>query len=161
MFSDPQFWVAFAFFAFILAVFNPIRKILTKNLDEQIQQIKNTITEAENLKNEAQITLSEIKKRQNDVKQEIVNIDKNIKNKIEEIKNESELKLKNQIEKKQNLANLKIEQLTREANNQIQNYITSTAINAVISILEKKLDDKTKQILIDNSIKEIGSVLKN
>ena len=40
MFSDPQFWVAFAFFAFILAVFNPIRKILTKNLDEQIQQIK-------------------------------------------------------------------------------------------------------------------------
>ena len=27
MFSDPQFWVAIAFFLFVLAVFNPVRKI--------------------------------------------------------------------------------------------------------------------------------------
>ena len=40
MFSDPQFWVAVAFFAFIAAVFNPVRKILTTNLDSQIKQIK-------------------------------------------------------------------------------------------------------------------------
>ena len=32
MFSDPQFWVAVAFVAFIELVFNPIRKILTTNL---------------------------------------------------------------------------------------------------------------------------------
>ena len=43
MFSDPQFWVAVAFFAFIAAVFNPIRKILTTNLDSQIKDIKDKI----------------------------------------------------------------------------------------------------------------------
>ena len=66
MFSDPQFWVAIAFIAFIIAVFNPVRKILTTNLDAQIKDIKDKINEAENLKNETQVTLSEIKKRQND-----------------------------------------------------------------------------------------------
>ena len=74
MFSDPQFWVAVAFFAFIAAVFNPIRKILTTNLDSQIKDIKDKIEEAENLKNETQNTLSEIKQRQNDVQLEIQKI---------------------------------------------------------------------------------------
>ena len=41
MFSDPQFWVAVAFVAFIAAIFNPVRKILTSNLDAQIKDIRN------------------------------------------------------------------------------------------------------------------------
>ena len=65
MFSDPQFWVAVAFVAFIAVIFNPVRKILTTNLDSQIKDIKDKIEEAENLKNETQGTLSEVKKRQN------------------------------------------------------------------------------------------------
>ena len=43
MFSDPQFWVAIAFFLFILAIFNPVRKILLKSLDQKILEIKNKI----------------------------------------------------------------------------------------------------------------------
>ena len=46
MFSDPQFWVAVAFFGFIAAIFNPVRKILFSNLDNQITQIKESINEA-------------------------------------------------------------------------------------------------------------------
>ena len=44
------------FFLFVLAVFNPVRKILSKTLDEQIKLIKEKIEEAENLKNEAKDT---------------------------------------------------------------------------------------------------------
>ena len=39
MFSDPQFWVAIAFIIFILAVTNPIRKILKSSLDAKIKEI--------------------------------------------------------------------------------------------------------------------------
>ena len=74
MFSDPQFWVAVAFVSFIAAIFNPVRKILTTNLDAQIKEIKDKIDEAENLKNETQVTLSEVKKRQNDLQIEIKDI---------------------------------------------------------------------------------------
>ena len=161
MFSDPQFWVAVAFFAFIAAVFNPIRKILTTNLDAQINDIKNKIEEAENLKNETQITLSEIKKRQNDIQDEIKEIHSEAESKVKQLELLAENKLKDQIMKRQVLAETKIDQLTRDANNFIQSHITSTAIAATISILKEKLNTEEQQNLINKSIQELGSTLKN
>ena len=161
MFSDPQFWVAVAFFAFIAAVFNPIRKILTTNLDTQIEDIRSKIEEAENLKNETQVTLSEVKQRQNDVKIEIQEIHKEAENKVKQLEQNAEAKLKDQISKKQVLAEAKIDQLTRDANTLIQSQISSTAITATISILQQKLNNQEQQKLIDKSIQELGSALKN
>ena len=161
MFSDPQFWVAVAFVAFIAAIFNPVRKILTSSLDAQIKDIRNKIDEAENLKNETQTTLSEIKKRQNDVQIEIQDIHKDAEKKVKQLEVNAEAKLKDQVAKKQILAEAKIDQLTRDANNLIQSHISSTAIAATISILQQKLDNQEQQKLIDKSIKELGSALKN
>ena len=161
MFSDPQFWVAFAFVAFIAAIFNPVRKILTTNLDSQIKDIKDKIDEAENLKNETQVTLSEVKKRQNDVQAEIADIHKEAEKKVKQLEEIAESKLKDQIAKRQVLAEAKIEQLTRDANNMIQSHISSTAIAATISILEQKLNNHEQQKLIDKSIEDLGSALKN
>ena len=140
MFTDPQFWVAVAFIIFVVAIFNPIRKILTSNLDTQIKQIKISIDEAENLKNEAKITLSEIEQRQSEVQNEIELIHKDAKNKIIKIEEIIEQKLKDQIQKRQVLASAKIDQLTRDANHEIQQNITSTAIVADVNLLLKKLD---------------------
>ena len=161
MFSDPQFWVAVAFVAFIVAIFNPVRKILTSSLDTQIKDIKNKIDEAENLKNETQTTLSEIKKRQNDVQIEIQDIHKDAEKKVKQLEINAEAKLKDQVAKRQILAEAKIDQLTRDANNLIQSHISSTAIAATISILQQKLNNQEKQKLIDKSIEELGSALKN
>ena len=161
MFSDPQFWVAVAFVAFIAAIFNPVRKILTTNLDSQIKDIKDKIDEAENLKNETQVTLSEVKKRQNDVQAEIADIHKEAEKKVKQLEEIAESKLKDQIAKRQVLAEAKIEQLTRDANNMIQSHISSTAIAATISILEQKLNNQEQQKLIVKSIKELGSAFKN
>ena len=161
MFSDPQFWVAVAFVAFIAAIFNPVRKILTSSLDAQIKDIRNKIDEAENLKNETQTTLSEIKKRQNDVQIEIQDIHKDAEKKIKQLEVNAEAKLKDQVAKRQILAEAKIDQLTRDANNLIQSHISSTAIAATISILQQKLNNQEQQKLIDKSIQELGSALKN
>ena len=161
MFSDPQFWVAVAFVAFIAAVFNPVRKILTTSLDKQIKDIKDKIEEAENLKNETQVSLSEIKQRQNDVQSEIQIIIKEAESKVKQIELLAEDKLKDQIVKRQVLAEAKIEQLTRDANNLIQTHITSSAIEATISILQEKLNTEEQQKLINTSIQELGSALKN
>ena len=161
MFSDPQFWVAGTFVAFIAAIFNPVRKILTSNLDAQIKDIRNKIDEAENLKNETQTTLSEIKKRQNDVQIEIQDIHKDAEKKVKQLEVNAEEKLKDQVAKRQILAEAKIDQLTRDANNLIQSHISSTAIAATISILQQKLDNEEQQKLIDKSIEELGSALKN
>ena len=100
MFVDPQFWVAIAFIIFVVAVFNPIRKMLGTTLNSKIQDIKNSIEEAENIKNETQNTLSDLKKRQNDVQIEIENIHKDAKEKIQILESQAEEKLKEKIDKR-------------------------------------------------------------
>lgn len=161
MFHDPQFWVFIAFIIFIVLIFKPVKKLLISNLDIKINEIKNTINEAEELKKEAQKALSEIKKRQNDLKKEILIIEENARNKIHLIEKEHTQKLNDQIHKRQNLSKIKIDQIARDANSEIQQYISESVIIVVRDIIEKKLDPYLKEQLIDNSIDEIKTILKN
>ncbi len=161
MFSDPQFWVAVAFVIFLLAVFKPIKKILSASLDSKILEIKKNIEEAENLKNETQSTLSDIKKRQNEVKSEINNIRDNANKKVKDLESAAKQKLNDQITKREFLSKAKIEQMTRDANSSIQRIISLTAIEATVNLIEDKLNEQDKQNLIDQSIKDLGSALKN
>ena len=160
MLSDPQFWVAVAFIIFIAAIFNPVRKILTSSLDEKINEIKINIEEAENLKNETQIILGNIKKRQNEVELEIKNIHSNSKETIKNLESQAQKKLSEQSTKRELVAKAKIDQMAREANISIQQHITQTSIEAAIRLLEKKLNQEEKQNLINESIRDIELVLK-
>ena len=161
MFSDPQFWVAVSFIIFIAAIFNPVRKILTSSLDAQIKDIKNKIDEVENLKNEAQKALDELKERETKVEKEIQNLNLESQKRITELKDISTAKLTDQIEKRKILAENKIEQLVRDTNNSIKNYISGVAIEATKNILIQNLNKDKKSALIEESITEFNSVLKN
>ena len=161
MFSDPQFWVFIAFIIFIGVMIKPVRKILSINLGDKIQEIKDSIDQAEKIKKDAQLTLSEIKKRQNEVKVEIDLLEQEAKEKITIIEKNAHTKLVDQINKRNALASVKIDQMTRDANTEIQKHITQIAISATVNILEKKLNDKEKQNLINQSVNELGSILKN
>ena len=161
MFSDPQFWVAVSFILFIAAIFNPVRKILTSSLDAQIKDIKNKIDEIENLKNEAQKALDDLKERETKVEKEIQNLNLESEKRIAELKDISTSKLTDQIEKRKILSENKIEQLVRDTNNSIKNYISSVAIEASKNILIQNLNKDKKSALIEESITEFNSVLKN
>ena len=95
------------------------------------------------------------------LKKEIENITKEAKNRSNQLKINAEIRLKDQIEKRKIIATSKIDQLTRDANNQIQLHISNTAIDAMVKVLKEKLDEKEKQKIIDSSINELSSVLKN
>ena len=161
MFSDPQFWVAVSFILFIVAIFNPVRKILTSSLDAQIKDIKDKIDEVENLKKEAQKALDELKERETKVEKEIQQLNLESEKRISELNDISTSKLTDQIEKRKILAENKIEQLVRDTNNSIKNYISSVAIEATMNILRKNLSNDKKSSLIKESIIEFNSVLKN
>ena len=161
MFSDPQFWVAVSFILFIAVIFNPVRKILTSSLDAQIKDIKNKIDEVEYLKNEAQKALDELKERETKVETEIQNLSLESEKRIAELKDISTSKLTDQIEKRKILAENKIEQLVRDTNNSIKIYISSIAIEATRNILLQNLSKDKKSALIEESITEFNTVLKN
>ena len=133
----------------------------TKISDESSELNKKVVTGVAYTKNEAKITLSEIKQRQSDVQKEIEELKIEAKNKISQIEEIAEKKLSDQIQKRQNLAEAKINQLARDANSEIHSHITSTSIEAAIKVLEKKLNTEEKQKLINSSINELNNVLKN
>jgi len=161
MLSDPQFWVAVAFVIFLIAIFKPVKKILSSSLDSKIREIKSSIEEAEKLKNETQIILSDIKKRQNEVELEIKEIHINAKQRIKILESQAQEKLSEQSNKKNLLVKEKIDQMARDIKIQIQKNISQTAIESTIKILEKKLNDEERQNLINKSIAELALVLKN
>tara|TARA_B100001027_G_scaffold93887_1_gene64408 strand:+ start:692 stop:1177 length:486 start_codon:yes stop_codon:yes gene_type:complete len=161
MFSDPQFWVAVSFILFIAAIFNPVRKILTSSLDAQINDIKIKIEEVENIKNEAQKALDELKERETKVEKEIQNLMLESDNKISELRDISSLKLTDQIKKRQILAENKIEQLVRDTKGSIKHYITDIAIKTTANILKNKLTIEKKSELINKSIQDLNNVIKN
>ena len=113
MFSDPQFWVFIAFIIFAGIIIKPVRKILSINLGNKIQEIKNSIDQAEKIKNDAQLTLGEIKKRQNEVKGEIDSIRQEAKERIAIIEKNAHTKLTDQINKRNALASIKIDQMIK------------------------------------------------
>ena len=161
MFSDPQFWVAVSFILFIAAIFNPVRKVLKSSLDAQIKDIKDKIDEVEGLKNQAQKALDELRERETKVEKEIKILNLDSEKKIAELKDIYSSKLNDQIEKRKILAENKIEQLLRDTNNSIKNYISSVAIEATRNILLQNLSKDKKSTLIEESITEFNSVLKN
>ena len=161
MFSDPQFWVAVSFILFIAAIFNPVRKILTSSLDAQINDIKIKLEEVENIKNEAQKALDELKERETKVEKEIQNLKLESDQKISELKDISSFKLTDQIKKRQILAENKIEQLVRDTKSSIKDYITDIAIKTTANILKNKLTKEKKSELINESIQDLNNIIKN
>ena len=108
-----------------------------------------------------QKALDELKDRETQVEKEIQNLNLESEKRIAELKNISTSKLTDQIEKRKILAENKIEQLVRDTNNSIKNYISSVAIEVTRNILLQNLSKDKKSALIEESITEFNSVLKN
>mgnify|MGYP001442546516 CR=1 FL=1 len=161
MFSDPQFWVLIAFIIFIAAVFNPVRKILIKSLDEKINAISENLNNAEKLKEDSQKTLSEIKIKQNQLIKTLDTMKEETRVKIEDNKLLYDKKLNEQINKINELSKIKIDQMIREANMEVQQYIFQSAINVTLDILENKMNDEERSKLIRQSLNDVNSALKN
>ena len=130
-------------------------------LDGKIKEIKDNLDQAEKVKNEARQTLSKIKIRQNEIEKEIDSINNEAKNKIILAEKNQKNKLTDQLEKHMALASIKIEQMARDANQEFQQKIIDTSIDAAVLTLENKLDETEKINLIDHSINEFSKVLKN
>ena len=86
---SEAFWVAIAFFIFVVLSFKKTKKILIESLDKRIEEIKKRINEAKELKTEAENNLNEAKrnlKKMVDDKKRIINEAneeaKNLENKL-------------------------------------------------------------------------------
>jgi len=144
---SETFWVAIAFFIFIILSFKKAKKILKESLDKRIEGIKKRINEAKELKKEAENNLNEAKKnlkKMIDDKKRIINEAneeaKNLENKLL-----NEEKIYNERFKKR--ISDRIEQSKKQAINDIKEIALNISIKSIKDLLSSEKETNDDQLI--------------
>ncbi len=161
MMIDATFWVMISFFAFIgLLVYFKIPQKIKITLDENINNIKKQIDEADKLKEDAKNILTEHEKKISNSKTEVEQMinkaneeaEKNVIKTNEEFHNLMETRKKN--------AEERIKQLKNQALKDIKNTSVKIAIESVEKLIKNSLDKSKLDKIYSTSIEETKLALK-
>lgn len=157
-YEHPTFWVAVSFVLVILVLAKPVGKLLKAMLEKRIEGILNRITEAANLKDDAQKLLVEYERKFINAETEAGNILRKSEKEIELLRKESLDKLKNEMAAKEKEAENRLTAAQSEAQNEIAKLTSELTIKAVKAAIAEKLNNKAQDDLIDQSIKAIANL---
>lgn len=157
-YEHPTFWVAVSFVLVILALGKPVGKIVKNLLQKRVDGIIKRITDAANLKDDAQKLLVEYERKFVNAEVEANNILQKSKKEIELFKKESLDKLKNDMANKEKEAEGRLKAAQSEAMKEIANLSSELTIKAVKAAIIDKLDHKAQDELIDQSIKMMANL---
>ena len=158
---DATFWVTISFFIFLgILVYFKIPQKVKDALEGNILNIKNQISEAEKLKDDAKNMLIEQEKKISNSKDEVklmINkaseeAEKNVIRVNEEFHNLMETRKKN--------ADERIRQLKSQAQKDIKNASVKIAIESVEKLIENSLDKSKLDKIYSSSIEETKLALK-
>ena len=158
---DATFWVTISFFIFLgILVYFKIPQKVKDTLEGNILNIKNQISEAEKLKDDAKNMLIEQEKKISNSKDEVklmINkaseeAEKNVIRVNEEFHNLMETRKKN--------ADERIRQLKSQAQKDIKNASVKIAIESVEKLIENSLDKSKLDKIYSSSIEETKLALK-
>ena len=158
---DATFWVMISFFAFIgLLIYFKIPQKIKTVLNENIDDIKNQIDEAEKLKEDAKNILTEHEKKISNSKAEV----KQLLNKANEEAEKNVIKTNrdfhNLMETRKKNAEERIKQLQYQALKDIKNASVKIAIESVEKLIKNSLDKSKLDKIYSSSIEETKLALK-
>lgn len=157
-YEHPTFWVGVSFVLVILVLGRPIGKTLKKLLEKRIEGIATRITDAANLKDDAQKLLVEYERKAINAEFEAADILKKSRKEIELLKKESLEKLKNEMSIKEKEAENRLLAAKTKALDEVSNLTTTLTIKAVRNAIEENLTAQNQDLLIDESIAKIASL---
>tara|TARA_X000001036_G_scaffold320516_1_gene299002 strand:+ start:794 stop:1291 length:498 start_codon:yes stop_codon:yes gene_type:complete len=158
---DATFWVAVSFFIFVgLLFYFKVHQKVGLVLDNAIKDIKSQINEAEKLKEEAKLSLSEHETKLSNSKNEIkLMIDKANKE-AETFVIKSNADFHTMMENRKKNADQKIKQMKEQAFKDIKNMSARIAIESVERLLANSLDKNKLNKLYSDSLEETKLALR-
>ena len=158
---DATFWVMISFFIFIgLLVYFKIPQKIKTTLEENINNIKNQIDEADKLKEDAKNILTDHEKKISSSKAEV----KQMINKANEEAEKNVIKTNqdfhNLMESRKKNAEERIKQLKNQAVKDIKNASVKIAIESVEKLIKNSLDKSKLDKIYSSSIEETKLALK-
>ena len=158
---DATFWVMISFFAFIgLLIYFKIPQKIKTNLDENINNIKKQLEEADKLKEDAKNILTENEKKISNSKVEV----KQMINKANEEAEKNVIKTNqdfhNLMDSRKKNAEERIKQLKNQVLKDIKNASVKIAIESVEKLIKNSLDKSKLDKIYNSSLEETKLALK-
>ena len=158
---DATFWVTISFFIFIgILIYFKIPQKVKTILEQNILDIKNQISEAEKLKEDAKNILIDHEKKISNSKNEV-------KTMLDKANNEAEKNVirinkdfHNLMENRKKNAEERIRQLKNQAEKDIKNASVKIAIESVEKLIKNSLDKSKLDKIYSSSIEETKLALK-
>ena len=158
---DATFWVAVSFFIFIgILIYFKIPQKVENVLNESINSIKNQVVEAEKLKEEAKIILSEHEKRISNSKAEIKKMITAANDDAEKNIIKTNSNFHNMMENRKKAADQRIKQMRDQAFRDIKNTAVKITIQSVERLLKNSIDKNKLDKLYLSSLEETKLALK-
>jgi F-type H+-transporting ATPase subunit b len=158
---DATFWVMISFFAFIgLLIYFKIPQKIKTTLEENINNIKNQIDEADKLKEDAKNILTEYEKKISSSKTEVKQMISRASEEAEKNVIKTNQEFHNLMESRKKNAEERIKQLKNQALKDIKNASVKVAIESVEKLIKNSLDKSKLDKIYSSSLEETKLALK-
>ena len=159
---DATFWVAISFLIFVgVIIYFKVPQKIDDSLNESIKKIKESLDNAEKLKDEAKNILSQYDSKVSKSKEEIKNLITDAKNQAEQNIIKTNEEFHKVIENRKKSAEEKIKQMKVQAIKDVKNSSVDIAISSVEKIIKNSIDKKKLDKIYISSIEEAKKILKN
>jgi F-type H+-transporting ATPase subunit b len=158
--QEPDFWEWLGLLAVIgLILWQGVPALIGKMLDARAVAIQNELTQAKQLREEAEQILIRYTERASHAQAEAQTILNQAQEEAERFRKESEAQLKALIERRERQAQDRIARAEAQAMAEIRSMAADAAAGAAAMIIAARLDEKKAGALIDAGIKDVAAKL--
>ena len=159
IFYEAEFWVLVAFIIFVALIFNKARKAINDILDRRSETIRVQIEEARQLREEAQATLAEYRRKQRDALKEAEAIVTRARQEADRHQQQAREALEQSLVRRRDQAMDKIAQAEADAVRQVRGMAVDLAIAATRRVIAEDLSAGRDDALVDQGIAELPQKL--
>lgn len=154
---SAEFWVAAAFVLLVVALFLPLKKRLSAYLDGHIAREKGRLDEAERIKKEACKLMAVYEEKLDNLEAETKAVVDNARKEAAYGKKKMTAELEQKISLREKNIALRMQGDISRAESRLTGEMAEYAVLLLEKALQKKLDDKSRSRLIDESIERISA----
>jgi len=153
--TDEHIWLVISFILFLALAWRYGKGPVVKGLDGRIEEIQKEIATAESLRIEAQELLAQYQRKHRNAMKDAEKIIANAREHALATRRQAEEDLKNTLDRREQQLKERIVRMEQSAVQEIQSYAADLAMKAASEIINDKLDKKTGEKLIDQSITDL------
>ena len=157
MYFDESAWVALGFVIFVAIIWRKVGSALATLLDNRTQKIRGELSEAENLRIEAEAELKKFKTLQDEAIKDAKQIVADAKLAADRIRETAVEKAEESIKRREAQAKAKIAAAEAAVINELRTKATDLAISASKEVLAAELDAELGASMIDDSLTQIAA----